>query len=200
MIGVNTKKVICFQNYSKWCGKCEMHEKKVAKYKTTDVPVIKHHCPQNHDESSKGMEAKATLECVNTIWWYAEISAFIDIVCIDDNATTKAYLTHCFEDLNFNNIPQPTNTKGEPKMSSKDDKGKLPWDHPVLTFLANFSHRIRSFAKYLYALKPLAKSKSEMNNVDCLRLKRNYAWWIFTGSSLTYEQFKDSAMCRPSPL
>jgi hypothetical protein len=33
-----------------------------------------------------------------------------------------------------------------------------------------------------------------MNNVDCLRLKRNYAWWIFTGSSLTFEEFKNSAM------
>jgi hypothetical protein len=30
--------------------------------------------------------------------------------------------------------------------------------------------------------------------VDCLRLKRNYAWWIFTGASLTYEEFKNSAM------
>jgi hypothetical protein len=41
-------------------------------------------------------------------------------------------------------------------------------------------------------LKPLAKSKSEMSNVDCLRLKRIYEeWWIFMGSWLTYEQFKD---------
>jgi hypothetical protein len=38
MIGTNTKKVICFQNYSKSCGKCEMHEKKMAKNKTLDVP------------------------------------------------------------------------------------------------------------------------------------------------------------------
>jgi hypothetical protein len=33
-----------------------------------------------------------------------------------------------------------------------------------------------------------------MNNVDCLRLKRNHAWWIYTGSSLTFEEFKNSAM------
>ncbi len=33
-----------------------------------------------------------------------------------------------------------------------------------------------------------------MNNVDCLRLKRNYAWWIFTGASLAYNEFKNSVM------
>jgi hypothetical protein len=33
-----------------------------------------------------------------------------------------------------------------------------------------------------------------MTNVDALRLKRNYAWWIFTGASLTFEEFQDSAM------
>jgi hypothetical protein len=33
-----------------------------------------------------------------------------------------------------------------------------------------------------------------MNDVDCLRLKRNYAWWIFTGASLTFEEFENSAL------
>jgi hypothetical protein len=195
MIGANTKKVISFQNYSKSCSKCEIHEKKMARHNTPDVPVAKHNCPRNHEGSSKGMEAKAALECLNKIWSHEEISAFIDIVCIDDDATTKAYLSHCFADLDFNEIARPTNTKGEAKTAKKDDKGKLPRDHPVVVFLADLSHRIRSFAKYLYALKPLAKSKSEMNDVDCLRLKRNYAWWIFTGSSMSYDDFKDSALC-----
>jgi hypothetical protein len=104
-------------------------------------------------------------------------------------------LSHCFADLDFKEIARPTNTKGEAKTAKKDDKGKLPRDHPVVVFLADLSHRIRSFAKYLYALKPLAKSKSEMNDVDCLRLQRNYAWWIFTGSSMLYEDFKDSSLC-----
>jgi hypothetical protein len=33
-----------------------------------------------------------------------------------------------------------------------------------------------------------------MNNVDCLCPKRNYAWWIFTGASLTFKKFQNSAM------
>jgi hypothetical protein len=36
-----------------------------------------------------------------------------------------------------------------------------------------------------------------MHDVDCLRLKRNYAWWLFTGTKLTYEEFQNS--CR-SPI
>jgi hypothetical protein len=101
------------------------------------------------------MEAKAALECINKIWLHDKISAFIEVVCTDNNATTKAYLSHCFSNLNAKGIPRPTNSKGEPKSSTRDDKGKLPRDHPQVTFLADLCHRIWLFAKYLYALKPL---------------------------------------------
>jgi hypothetical protein len=32
-----------------------------------------------------------------------------------------------------------------------------------------------------------------MNSIYCLRLKRNYAWWLFTGTKLTYAKFQQSA-------
>jgi hypothetical protein len=32
-----------------------------------------------------------------------------------------------------------------------------------------------------------------MNDIDCLRLKCNYAWWLFSSVNLTYAQFKQSA-------
>jgi hypothetical protein len=51
------------------------------------------------------MEAKAALECLNKIWTHKEISAFIEVVCIDDDATTKAYLAHCFFDLDAKGLP-----------------------------------------------------------------------------------------------
>ncbi len=63
----------------------------------------------------------------------------------------------------------------------------------MIKFLANLSHRVRTFAKYVYKLKKAAKKTSEMNGVDALRLKRNYAWWLFSGVNLTYAQFKQSA-------
>jgi hypothetical protein len=167
MIGSRTKRVICSQNYLKKCRKCEIHGRQSAHNKIpADAPVSKHHCPRNHKGSSKGMEAKAVLECIEKFWLHEEISAFIKVVCIDNDATTKAYLCHCFFDLDAKGLPRPTNLKGEPRSSTRDDKGKLFRDHPSLTFLANLCHQIRSFVKYLYALKPLSKKKSEMNNVD----------------------------------
>ncbi len=114
MIGSQTKRVVCFQNYSKTCGKCEIHSKRIATNKIpADSPVKEHHCPQNHDGSSKGMETKAALECIHKCWSHEEISAFIEVVCIDDDATTKAYLCHCFFDLlDAKGLPRPTNLKG----------------------------------------------------------------------------------------
>jgi hypothetical protein len=68
------------------------------------------------------MEAKAALDCVQQIWTHKEILAFIDIICIDDDATTKAYLAHCFKDLLEKGLPYPTTKKGVPKTSTQDDK------------------------------------------------------------------------------
>jgi hypothetical protein len=197
MIGSVTKAVVCFQNYSKTCGTCERHLKKMIKQKTPDVPCSTHHCPKNHVGSSKGMEAKAALDCVNKVWTHPEIAAFVEIICIDDDASTKAYLQHSFADLDSKNLPRPRNKKGEPKTGKRNDKGKLGKEHPSITFLADLSHRVRTFAKYLYGLKTAGVATSEMNDVDCLRLKRNYAWWLFTGTKLTYQEFRNS--CR-SPI
>jgi hypothetical protein len=48
-------------------------------------------------------------------------------------------------------------------------------DHPAIKRMADLSHEVRMFAKYLYVLKTMGLAKSEMNDVDCLSLKRNYA-------------------------
>ena len=45
------------------------------------------------------MEARAALECVNKVWGSSEFRAFIEIICIDGDASTRAYLKHSFEDL-----------------------------------------------------------------------------------------------------
>jgi hypothetical protein len=114
------------------------------------------------------MEAKAALACVNKSWSHGQVSALVDMLCIDNKATTKAYLSHRFSDLDLKEMPCPANSKGEPKTSTRDDKDQLTRDHPVMTFLADLCHRVRSFAKYMYAVKPLSTTKSEMNDVDCL--------------------------------
>jgi hypothetical protein len=193
MIGHRTKNVVCYQNYSKSCGKCTLHSKKMERQKTPNLPVSEHRCPKNHTGSSKGMEAKACLDCVVKVWSHGEIPAFVRLICIDDDASTKAYLAHSFFDLDAKGLPRPKNKKGEQKTGKRNDKGHLIRDHPAIVFLADLSHRIRTFGKYVYALKNAAINTSEMNDIDALRLKRNFAWWLFTGSRLTYEEFVASA-------
>jgi hypothetical protein len=100
MIGTRTKTVIAYQNYSKVCGVCHLHVQKMEKEETPDLPLPVHRCPKNHSGSSKGMEAKAALDCVNKVWTHDETEAFVEIICIDDDASTKAYLSHSFFDLN----------------------------------------------------------------------------------------------------
>jgi hypothetical protein len=109
----------------------------------------------------------------------------------------KAALSHSFADLDALLKAHPTTKKGVPKTAKRDDKGRLPKNHPVITFLADLCHRVRTFGKYLWNLKQGGKRKSTMNIVDCLRLKRNYAWWLFSGRTLTFDEFKRS--CR-SPV
>jgi hypothetical protein len=122
------------------------------------------------------MEAQAALDCVNQVWLHTDIAAFISIICLDNNAS-RAYLQHCFAELDSKNLPGPKNKKGETKKGKVNDKGKLARDHPIIKLLANLSHRVLTFAKYVYVLKTATMGQSEMNGVDALRLKRNYAWW-----------------------
>jgi hypothetical protein len=44
----------------------------------------------------------------------------------------------------------------------------------------------------VYALKNASKATSEMNGIEALRLKRNFTWWLFTGTKLPYEEFAAS--------
>jgi hypothetical protein len=81
----------------------------MQKNEIPDLPVRQHPCPRNHEGSSKGMEARAALECVsNEVWGSTEIRAFIEVICIDCNASTRAYLKHSFEDLYALGLPRPT--------------------------------------------------------------------------------------------
>jgi hypothetical protein len=190
MIGYRTKRVVAVQNYSKVCNICQRHSKAMEKYETPDVAVWEHNCPRIHEGSLKGMEAKAALECVNRVWSESETRAFIDIFCIDDDASTGAYLSHSFANLDVMQMPCPTTKAGVPKRVKQDDKGRLPKNHPIITFLANLCHCVRTFGKYLWHLKNGGNNESKINVVDCLQLKRNYAWWLFSGRTQMFEDFQ----------
>jgi hypothetical protein len=126
MIGHQTKWVVACHNYSKACLVCKRHLKVMQKNKTPDLPVCQHLCPRNHEGSSKGMEARAALECVNKVWGSTEIRSFIEVICIDDNASTRAYLKHSFEDLDALGLPRPATKTDKPKNPRKTTRGS--WD------------------------------------------------------------------------
>jgi hypothetical protein len=78
-----TKNAVAFQNFSSTCGFCNRHLKAEAKKAednqatndtTNNIPmpppttsVPEHHCPKHYSGSSKGMEAKAALDCVDQV-------------------------------------------------------------------------------------------------------------------------------------
>ena len=98
------------------------------------------------------MEAKAALECVERVWLHSQISAFMDLICTYDDSTTKAYLTHSFANLDALERPSPTNKKGEPRKSKKEDKERLLKHHAAIEFLSGLCHQVQTFGKYLWAL------------------------------------------------
>jgi hypothetical protein len=55
MIGNRTNNVVAYQSYSKSCGVCERHSKKMLAQTTNNIPTPDHLCPKNHTGSLKGM-------------------------------------------------------------------------------------------------------------------------------------------------
>ena len=80
----------------------------------------------------------------------------------------------------------PKDSKGR-KMPK--NVGKLPWDHLVIKFLADLTHRIRSFGEYVFALAAAPKSTLTCTMVDAYRLKHNFGYWIPGYHSETLEIF-----------
>jgi hypothetical protein len=87
-------------------------------YPQTSLPEEPHRKLQRNESQSGSLS-------VNKVWSHSEIAAFIEIICIDNDASTKAYLQHSFADLDFNNILRPNNKKGEAKTGKRNNKGKL---------------------------------------------------------------------------
>jgi hypothetical protein len=121
---------------------CERHSKAMRKNETPDVAIWLDNCPRNHEGSSKGIEAKAALECVDRVWSISETRAFKDIICIDGGASTITYLSHSFADLDAMQMPRPTTKVGVQKTAKRSNKGRLPKNHPPTKFLAGLCHRI----------------------------------------------------------
>ena len=61
----------------------------------------------------------------------------ISTVILDDDSTTKSYLSHSWKDLGISKKDWPTYLNGH----RKPDRGKLPLEIPALEFLADRNHQ-----------------------------------------------------------
>jgi hypothetical protein len=126
-----------YQNYSKSCGICERHSKIIEKQRhqmhLVAPIIVRNHCPENHAGSSKGMEAKAPLDCANKVWLHSELSAFVELICIDDNVSTRILPSVYLHRPGCQRPPTANQRQGH-------NKGKLGKDHPAIKFLAGLSH------------------------------------------------------------
>jgi hypothetical protein len=157
-----------------------------------DVPV--HNCLKNYDGSSKGMEATAALEMVTGVYEQKEVKAFVTKMVIDDDASTRALLTHSLAELarRVANYEWPLGSNGK-KVPVGKDVGKLPFGHPAIVFLADLMHRIRSFGKYVFGLANAPKSTSTCTMVDAYRLKRNFGYWLLSYCQKDFDIFLDKS-------
>jgi hypothetical protein len=100
------------------------------------------------------MEAKAPLDCANKVWLHSELSAFVELICIDDNVSTRILPSVYLHRPGCQRPPRANQRQGH-------NKGKLGKDHPAIKFLAGLSHRVRTFEEYLYGLKTVHGSSNK---------------------------------------
>jgi hypothetical protein len=190
LIDVETGKVVGKRVYSKKCRKCSAFIEKGLS--ASDIPT--HNCTKNYDGSSKGMEATAALEMVKEIFDNENIQAFVSEMVLDDDASTRALLSHCLSELlqKVKDYEWPLDSNGK-KIPKTKDVGKLPFDHPIILFLADLTHRIRCFGKYVFGLAYSPVSASTCTMVDAYRLKRNFAYWLMCYHKESFEIFQEKA-------
>ena len=93
-----------------------------------NVAVEEHGCKINWEGVSGGMEAGVNLELCIALHDESKHRIFVEYIILDDDSTMRAHLTH-------------------------DGKGKLLPHTPVLSFLADPSHRTKVISAPIFALE-----------------------------------------------
>jgi len=180
----HTKKIVSRTGYAKACCVCCRGWKKQGisiEDATKDDGVgelmqiaTDHHCPKNFSGSSKSMEARAAVSMITKMFELTDCC--IDVLLTDDDATTRSNNKHSFKEMydaglmRSKELDWPRNEKGV----YLPDHGKLPlhvW--AIRHYLADPTHRCKSFGRALYALQRENGRKLKFTNVDCDRLKQN---------------------------
>jgi hypothetical protein len=182
LVGAHTRKPIAFTLKCKACNFCKTFEKKRVD-EAEEVP--EHRCFKNHDGSSGAMEPIACLDL--TIMLYRESNCAIEMICADDDSSTRALLKWSNADYMKNNKttspPTVPITKGPNKGKGhvRPDRGRLPADIPEPSFVADPNHRKKVLTGELIALdKGKVADKATMTRMDSTRLGKNFGYMIRT--------------------
>jgi hypothetical protein len=137
------------------------------------------------------MEALSALEMVKEIFENEHNPAYISKMVLDDDASTRSLLAHSLSELQqkIDDYQWPVDANGK-KLPKTKDVGKLPFDHPLIQFLADLTHRIRCFGKYVFGLANSPVSVSTCTMVDAYRLKRNFGYWLMSYNKEQFDIFQ----------
>jgi hypothetical protein len=189
-VGGYTRRPIAFKIKSKVCNYCKVWSKKHP----PEEPPLDHTCYCNHEGSSGAMEPIACLELVIDL--YDKFNCSIDLICADDDSSTRSLLKWSNADYMANNNttdpPLVAITRGpnQGKPHVRPDRGRLPAHIPEPSFVADPNHRKKVLTGELIALdKAKVSEKATMTRMDSTRVGKNFGYMIRTLRHLTEAQY-----------
>ncbi len=203
LVGCYTNKVIDCICYSRGCHSCLNTWKKQGLSRTeatkdeptgeinTNLNIKSHRCPRNFNGSAKSMEACGALLLITRT--YNRGNECISILVGDDDSTTRSNCKHSIKEVmaanGWTNKKEhwPKNAKGK----YVADNGKLGLNvRAIDKFLADPSHRGKSFGRAVYKVEKKRGRELKFTSVDCERLKRNFNFWQRQNRGCAYDVFK----------
>jgi hypothetical protein len=195
LVGGFTRRPIAFIIKSKICNFCKSWAKKHPRTPDNDnEPPPEHTCYLNHEGSSGAMEPIACLELTTHL--YRRYNCCVDLICADDDSSTRALLKWSNADYmknnNTNEPPTVPITRGKNKgmLHPHPDRGRLPAEIPEPTFVADPNHRKKVLTGELITLdKAKVADKATMTRMDSTRLGKNFGYMIRTLKNLDETQY-----------
>ena len=180
IIGNASLRAVAVECLSRRCSKCE--------YKITHPSNV---CSKNYAGSSKGMEAEGALRNVQLL--YEEKDIIIEQFVMDDDSSTKSILRHSWQMMVDIGILDQLDWPRTKSGAKKKDNGMLPLLHPIIDWLADANHRVRTYARYFFNLSHKKRSETCCTNNDAERMKRNFAYFLHMYRHETFANFKVAA-------
>jgi hypothetical protein len=155
------------------------------------IPHDESVCPKNYAGSSKGMEATGAVEIVRRLFANAEDKCFIANLVTDDDSSVRKILTHSYRDLLAAGRATERECPRYKNGQKKPDHGQLPVEHAAIQFLADKGHRVRGYARVIFAEASQSKKYGcGCTKMDAERMKRRLSWTLRLHSGGTYKEFE----------